>query len=259
MAGLLEVQGLTVRYGGLAAVDGVSLSIERGSFVGLIGPNGAGKTTLIDAVTGLAKANGTIIFDERRIDGLSASRRAKLGLARTFQSLELFEELSVRENLLVTADPGRWYSAITDLVLPRASGPAARSVDQVLELVGLTEAADALPDELSLGQRKLITVGRGLAGSPKLLLLDEPAAGLDSHESVALGEKLRDVVSTGTTILLVDHDMGLVLGVCDQIEVLEFGKLIASGTPRDIRSNDRVIHAYLGADESESATAGAVS
>jgi ABC-type branched-subunit amino acid transport system ATPase component len=245
---LLQVKGLTVRYGGLSAVDDVSMEIEAGSFVGLIGPNGAGKTTFIDAVTGLTRSAGEIVFDAVRVENKPAYRRAKMGLCRTFQSLELFEELTVRENLLVTAEPARWHSSFTDLVRPRAGTDAARAVDEAMELLDLRDQADSLPDELSLGQRKLITVARGLAARPKFLLLDEPAAGLDSHESLALGDKLGDVVGSGVTILLVDHDMGLVLGVCDHIEVLEFGKLIASGTPSEIRDDQRVIHAYLGAE-----------
>ena len=248
MGALLQVQGLTVRYGGLSAIDDVSMEIEQGSFVGLIGPNGAGKTTFIDAVTGLTPSIGDVVFDGKSIAGQPAYRRAKLGLCRTFQSLELFEELTVRENLLVTAEPARWHSSFTDLLRPRTARDAAVAVDDALALLALTDQADALPDELSLGQRKLVTVARSLAARPKFLLLDEPAAGLDSHESVALGDKLRDVVASGVTILLVDHDMGLVLGVCDKIQVLEFGRLIASGTPSQIRSDERVIAAYLGAE-----------
>jgi ABC-type branched-subunit amino acid transport system ATPase component len=247
MPALLETEGLTVRYGALRAVDDFSLQVQEGEFVGLIGPNGAGKTTFIDGVTGLTPASGRIHFAGERIDGRPPHRRARQGLGRTFQSLELFEELTVRENLLVSAERARWWSPVVDVLYPRLDAAAPEDVDAPLELLGLLGFADALPGDLSLGQRKLVTVARGLALRPRLLLLDEPAAGLDSRESLALGEALKKVVAGGTALLLVDHDMGLVLSVCDRIYVLEFGKLIATGTPAEIRRDDRVIHAYLGA------------
>jgi ABC-type branched-subunit amino acid transport system ATPase component len=237
---------LTVRFGGLSAVADVSLQVERGSFVGLIGPNGAGKTTFVDALTGLVPSSGEIWFEGSRIDGLPAYRRSRAGLGRTFQSLELFEELTVQENLTVVAERPRWYGPIKDLVRPRLSKAGQRVVSTALETVGLDPYRDAMPAELSLGQRKLVTIARTLSTSPGLALLDEPAAGLDSAESIELGDRLKAVVAAGTTILMIDHDMGLVLNVCDQIHVLEFGELIASGNSADIRTNDRVIHAYLG-------------
>jgi ABC-type branched-subunit amino acid transport system ATPase component len=252
---LLRIEDLTVRYGGVTAVDRVSLEVEAGSFVGLIGPNGAGKTTLIDAVSGLTQASGRMWFDGSRIDGEAPHRRCRRGLRRTFQSLELFEELSVRENLLVAAERPRWWTLLTDLCWPRAAGYAVDAVDESLALLGLTPHADLRPTELSLGLRKLVTIARELSARPRLLLLDEPAAGLDSAESLALGERLRDVVRDGTSILLIDHDMGLVLGVCDQIHVLEFGRRIASGTPREIREDPDVVAAYLGGAERSHADA----
>jgi ABC-type branched-subunit amino acid transport system ATPase component len=246
MSALLRVQDLRVRFGGLAAVDGVSFDVEEGTFVGVIGPNGAGKTTFIDAVTGLVPATGSVAFDGVELISLAPHQRVRAGVGRTFQSLELFEDLTVRENLLSAAEPARWWSPLRDLFRPQADREARDRVDAALELAGLTEHAEALPPDLSLGQRKLVTVARALAGGPRLLLLDEPAAGLDSDESLELGEDLRRLVDGGVTILLVDHDMGLVLGVCDVVHVLEFGKLIASGTPEQIKTDDRVIHAYLG-------------
>ena len=245
MSLLLDVRDVTVQFGGLRAVDRVSLTVESGSLVGLIGPNGAGKTTFIDALTGFVAGSGEVHFEGQRVDGLPPHRRVGMGLARTFQSLELFEDLSVRDNLLVSADPGRWWSVFADAVHP-ARQVAADVVDHALELVGLSGHADRLPTELSLGQRKLVAVARALASEPRLLLLDEPAAGLDSDESLAFGRQLRRLVDAGTTIFLIDHDMGLVLGVCDQIHVLDFGSLIASGTPAQIRRDERVVSAYLG-------------
>jgi branched-chain amino acid transport system ATP-binding protein len=246
MSALLEVEGLTVSFGGVAAVDHVSLDVSEGELVALIGPNGAGKTTFIDAVTGFVKARGTVRFAGRSLGGMPPHRRARAGLARTFQSLELFEDLSVVENLLITAEHPRWSSVVRDLVLPRTPAGARHHVDRVLDLLELGHVADSPVTELSLGERKLVTVARALAARPRMVLLDEPAAGLDSHESGVLGARLRRVVRGGTTIVLVDHDMGLVMGVCDLVHVLEFGRLIASGPPRAIQDDPRVIRAYLG-------------
>jgi ABC-type branched-subunit amino acid transport system ATPase component len=246
MSTLLEIHGLTVRYGGVSAVDDVSLSVQEGSCAGLIGPNGAGKTTFIDAVTGFTPSAGSISFDGAEIHSLSPHRRARRGMCRTFQSLELFEDLSIRENLLAAAERTRWFSPVLDTLLPRAHSAASKAGDDAMKLLGISHLADRLPGDLSLGQRKLVTVARALSMRPKLLLLDEPAAGLDTRETLALGQTLRRIVASGITLLLVDHDMGLVLDVCDVIHVLEFGKLIATGTPAEVRSDDAVIHAYLG-------------
>ncbi len=245
---LLETQELTVRYGGLAANDSVNLHVDPGKLVGLIGPNGAGKTTFIDAITGFtAVSHGTIQFDGHELNELSADRRAHLGLSRTFQSLELFEDLTVRDNLLVAAERPRWYSFALDLLRPgRSQGDWERQVDRALDALELQGTADRLPSDLSHGQRKLVGVARALAAAPKLLLLDEPAAGLDTAESQKLGAHLRQFLSGGTSIFLIDHDMGLVLNVCDYIYVLDFGRIIAEGTPAEIRTNPAVIQAYLG-------------
>lgn len=249
--GRVRITDLTVRYGGLTAVDRVSIDVPRGSFVGLIGPNGAGKTTFVDAVTGLTPSTGEVCFDDVRVDGLPAYRRSRLGLARTFQSLELFEELTVRENLTAAADRPPWYGPVVDLVRPSVSPLIRRQVDEALELMNIADLADVVVSDLSLGQRKLVTIGRVLSMDPKVALLDEPAAGLASYETTELGKALRNVVDNGTTILMIDHDMGLVLGVCDAVHVLEFGELIASGTPAEIRASDRVLRAYLGAEDDD--------
>jgi len=243
---LVELHELSVSYGGVQALDGVSLSIEAGTLVGLIGPNGAGKTTLVDALTGFARvASGEIIFDGRRLGRASAHERARRGLARTFQAIELFEDLTLRENVLVGAEPTRWHSIVTQALWPSRRHPNA-AADWALELVGLTDASDRMPRELSQGQRKLAGVARALAREPKVVLLDEPAAGLDTTESEALGHQLRGLLDHGITVLLVDHDVGLVLGFCDAIWVLEFGHIIAHGSPAEIRLDQRVVAAYLG-------------
>ena len=245
---LLEVGNLRVTFGGVAAVDGVSFTVDERSLVGLIGPHGAGKTTSIEAMTGhLPQATGAVRFLGRELNGVPPHRRANLGLARTFQSVELFDDLTVRDNLRAAANRRTVWQSLRDLVAPRWHDDES-VIDQALHVVGLSDAADALPTELSQGQRKLAGVARALACRPRLLLLDEPAAGLDATETLALGERLRDVVDDGVSILLVDHDMGLVLGTCEQVVVLDFGRVLATGTPDRIRTDERVLAAYLGDD-----------
>ncbi len=230
---LLEVRNLTVRYGGVTAVDDVSLWVDEGQIVGLIGPNGAGKTTTIDALCGFHGCEGTVLLDGQDIGGRPPYVRAGLGLARTFQLAGVADDLTVEENVLVGQQ--------------RATGGDAGDLRRILQDLGLSDMRELQVSTLSQGQRQLVSVARALAGSPRLLLLDEPAAGLDSTESLWLAERLRAVRDSGVTILLVDHDMSLVLNLCDSIDVLDFGALIAHGTPDDIRHNETVSTAYLGA------------
>ena len=245
---LLEVEDLRVTFGGVAAVDDVSFTVDERSLVGLIGPNGAGKTTCIEALTGyLPQATGVVRFLGRDLNGVPPHRRANLGLARTFQSVELFDDLTVRDNLRAAANRRTVWQSLRDLVAPRWHDDES-VIERALHVVGLSDAGDALPTELSQGQRKLAGVARALACRPRLLLLDEPAAGLDATETLALGARLRDVVDEGVSILLVDHDMGLVLGTCQQVVVLDFGRVLATGTPDRIRTDERVLAAYLGDD-----------
>ncbi len=246
---LLEARALTVSYGGIRANDGIDLDCEAGKVVGLIGPNGAGKTTFIDAITGFAPVTGgSVTFDGRDLATASPSARARLGLTRTFQSLELFEDLTVRDNMLASAERSTWWSFFGDVVWPaRRRGDVADRVDWALDTVGMRSAVDAMPGQLSHGQRKLIAMARALAARPKLVLLDEPAAGLDPTESRALGALMRAVLDEGISLFIIDHDMGLMLTVCDDLYVLDFGKIIAHGTPEVIRDDPAVIAAYLGA------------
>jgi branched-chain amino acid transport system ATP-binding protein len=255
---LLDVDALRVTYGGVTAVADVDLKIEAGQVYGLIGPNGAGKTSMIDALTGYhPPAGGTVRFADNDITRMRPHRRARAGLARTFQSVELFDDLTVDENLLVASEHAGVTHALRDLFLP-ARAPDRRVVDWAIGVCGLQAVVDRYPTEISHGQRKLVGVGRALAQEPKLVLLDEPAAGLDTDESLALGTRLRSLPDEhGVTVLLVDHDMGLVLGVCDRILVLDFGKQIAEGSPGEVRSNPRVLEAYLGSHGAVEAVAGA--
>ena len=254
---MLETKGLTVSFGGLHANDEVDIVVPTGSFVGLIGPNGAGKTTFIDAITGFVSMSaGEAVFDGQSLAGVPPHKRAGRGLVRTFQSLELFEDLSVEDNLYAAADDPPWWGFLADMVWPTRSGKNA-AVERAIEVLELEEHRDALPQDLSHGQRKLVGVARALAANPKLILLDEPAAGLDTAESQLLGRRLRGFLEHDMTVFMIDHDMGLVLSVCDYIYVLDFGKIIAEGTPQEIRENQAVISAYLGDEAGEMQEAGA--
>lgn len=245
---LLQVRGLGVSYGGLRAVDDVDLDLEQPSVRGLIGPNGAGKTTTIDALCGYVPgAGGAITLNGRRVDDLPAHRRARAGLVRTFQAVELFDDLTVAENLLVATAAPQWWSPVVDAVAPRrAQRAAADAVDTALEHCGITELRECRPTTLSHGQRRLVGVARALASGPRVVLLDEPAAGLDPAETETFGALVRALPSHGIGVILVDHDMSLVLDVCDRITVLDFGRVIAEGTPDEITGDPAVVAAYLG-------------
>jgi branched-chain amino acid transport system ATP-binding protein len=247
--GILETENLSVAYGGVRAVDSVSISIEPGALVGLIGPNGAGKTSFLDGVTGLVQAKGKIMFDDQSISHLSAYQRARKGLRRTWQSVELFDDLTVGENLAVGARPvsSTLRSALSDMVTPRQGALRSRSIE-ALRIFALEEFVDAMPRSLPLGVQKLVGVSRALAAKPRVVALDEPAAGLSRPESAEFGRHLRLVADAGIAVLLVDHDMDLVLSVCDYIYVLDFGKVIGEGSPSEIRRDKAVISAYLGHD-----------
>jgi branched-chain amino acid transport system ATP-binding protein len=244
MTPVLKATGISVRFGGVHAVDDVDLEVGEGQLVGLIGPNGAGKTTFIDAISGFVRSAGTVELDGVDLTRLPPHARARRGLARTWQSIELFDDLSIGENLLVASHrPPTWKTVLETVSVP---GDASAEVAPALRLLGLDEVVDRMPTELSQGQRKLAGIARALAAKPRVVCLDEPAAGLDTVESEELGARLRALADDGQAMLLVDHDMGLVLGICDEVVVLEFGHVIARGAPDVVRNDPQVIGAYLG-------------
>jgi branched-chain amino acid transport system ATP-binding protein len=242
---LLAAAGLTVRYGGVLASDNVRLHLDRGEVVGLIGPNGAGKTSFVDAVSGFTPSRGIVTLDSRRIDRLPPHRRRRAGLARTWQAGELFTDLTVRQNVAVATTPGPLRNLWNDVRGRRAAGT---DIDEVLELFGLHFVADRRPGELSLGRQKIVGVARALVGGTRAVLLDEPAAGLDTDESAEFGGHVRTIAASGRAVLLVDHDMTLVADVCDRVYVLNYGAVIASGTPRDVLADPAVQRAYIGSE-----------
>jgi branched-chain amino acid transport system ATP-binding protein len=253
---ILEVVDISVRFGGLTAVGGVSLEVPEGGMIGLIGPNGAGKTTLFNAISGfLAPTTGRVMFQGHDITDAPAPVRAALGAGRTFQRLELFWRMTVFDNLLVAAEAGssRLGLASDLLHLPKRHAEerrCAQIAEEMLALTGLDWARDRRAQDLPIGSARMLELGRALAVRPKLLLLDEPSSGLDSRETKAFGELLERINSDlGVAVLLVEHDMELVMEVCRDIYVLDFGRVIAHGPPRSIVADPAVRAAYLGEEE----------
>ncbi len=258
-AGTLSIAGLTQRFGGFTALEDVSLGVAPGEVVGLLGPNGAGKTTLIDCVAGNNRLTAGSITWERAGKPLDIThwapyRRARAGLSRSFQSLELFDDLTVRENLLAAADPRDRLAYVTDLLVP-GHPPLPTAVVAAVEELALGPLLDRRAEDLSYGQRRLVAIARAVACSPSVLLLDEPAAGLDETESAELGRLVRRLADEwGMGVLLIEHDVALVLETADRVVVLDFGHKIAEGTPAEIRNDPAVRKAYLG-EETEATTA----
>ncbi len=251
----LEIRNVTVRFGGVVALDNVDLTVPPATVIGILGPNGAGKTTLIDAVTGYAQpATGSVSLGGRDIGTLSPHLRAREGLCRSFQSLELFDDMTVRENLLAAADSHDRLAWLLDLVRP-GDDQLPAGVARAVRDMGLADVLDVKAESLSYGQRRSVAIARSLATEPSVLLLDEPAAGLDEDESRALGELLRRLADErGIGVLLIEHDVAMVMRTADRVLVLEFGREIAEGTPSEIRSDPVVAAAYLGTRASHETT-----
>jgi branched-chain amino acid transport system ATP-binding protein len=229
----LELHGVSVRFGGIAAVNEVSLVAPPGQVTGLIGPNGAGKTTTFNVITGLQRpCGGRVLLHGQDVTGLTPFKRARLGMARTFQRLEVFGSLSARDNVLVAVE---------------ARGDEPRRADELLERVGAAHVAGERADRLPTGLARLVELARALASEPSVLLLDEPASGLSAQESDALGDLLLELADEGMAVLLVEHDVELVVRVCTHLVVLDFGQLLAAGTPAEIQQDPVVQAAYLGA------------
>ena len=242
---LLETIGVKVRFGGNIALDDVSISVEAGSVTGLIGPNGAGKTTLFNTITGLQPlTGGKIIFNDKDVTKEPPHKRTRMGLARTFQRLELFTTLSVRDNVRVAGEIRNHWSLRTTKMDVNAE------TDRIISLVGLSDVADREVGEIPTGKARVVELARALMIQPTLVLLDEPASGQTEEETGQFGQLLRDLAGEGLGICLVEHDMSLVMQVCETIHVLDFGRMIASGSAESVRNNPTVIDAYLGAPES---------
>ena len=251
---LLELRHLTKDFGGLRAVDDVCLRVPAGHVYGLIGPNGAGKTTLFNVVSGLYAATaGEIVLAGKRLSGLPQHAIAAQGVARTFQNLQIFSGMTVLENVLVGGHRHGRQGVVASLLhlpsLQREERRLRQRADEALAFVGLTELADEQAAALPPGQQRMVEMARALATEPRLLLLDEPAAGLTTRETEVLGELIRRIAATGLTTVLIEHDMSLVMDVCGQVAVLDQGKLLAVDEPRAIQANAQVVAAYLGDDE----------
>jgi len=248
---MLEIANITKNFGGLTALDDIGIQVKEKQIYGLIGPNGAGKTTLFNIITGfLTATEGSIQFSGKELTRLPPNKIARLGIARTFQNIRLFGTMSVKENVLV-AQNMRARSGVFSLVqlLSAREKKLQEEADVLLKKMGLWEKRNELSISLAYGDQRRLEIARALALAPELLLLDEPAAGMNEVETEDLLERIQEIRDLGQTIMLIEHDMNIVMGICDYISVLNFGSVIANGTPVEIQTSEAVIEAYLGREE----------
>jgi branched-chain amino acid transport system ATP-binding protein len=251
---MLELSGITQVFGGVTALDDVSFSITKGDITGVIGPNGAGKTTLFNIVTGIyTQTAGRVLLESRDISGLPPEKLVRLGMVRTFQNIELFGQMSVLENVMV----GLHTKSSSGLLSCSLKMPWSMTEERCiregamkwLDFTGITELADVTAANLPFGKGRLLEIARALASEPRIILMDEPAAGLNSQETLMLASLIKRIRDLGVTVVLVEHDMELVMDICDRIVVLNLGRKLAEGTPREIQENCEVIAAYLGDED----------
>lgn len=250
---MLKTEGVTIQFGGLVAVNNVSLHVRKNQITGLIGPNGAGKTTFFNCISGVYVPNkGSVIFDGEHMEGKKPYQINKAGISRTYQVINLFWNMSVLENVMVGMHPRLKAGFFADLLKTPAERAEEKEAEakayDLLKFVGLEQFAHDPAGSLSYGGQRLLEIVRGLASDPKLLLLDEPAAGMNTKEKNEFDELLQRILKRGVTILMIEHDMKLVMNVCDYLYVLEYGKLLAEGEPEEIQNNPEVIRAYLGGE-----------
>ncbi|WP_026574942.1 ABC transporter ATP-binding protein [Bacillus sp. UNC438CL73TsuS30] len=253
---LLKIEGITKRFGGLVAVSDVSLQVKQGEIFGLIGPNGAGKTTFFNMLTGIYKPNeGKILFENQPVQGLKPFRIAKLGISRTFQNIRLLKQETVIENVMVGMF-GKTHSGLWSAILGLRSAKNEEEIvreesRKILELVGLKGFENELANSLSYGNQRRVEIARALVSKPKLLLLDEPTAGMNDEETDEIGKLILKIRENGTTVILIEHNVGWVMGLCDRIAVFDHGEKIADDVPEVIITNPEVIEAYIGKEDEE--------